>query len=69
MKGFKTVAFNILLGGTLIARMFNPDAPLPDAETVAGTVDLVDQALATGLVVGNLVLRAVTNSPIFKKNP
>lgn len=68
LKGYKTYIFNGLMALIMIARAFMPDAELPDDETVRSATDaLVDNWDAFFLVVGNLALRAFTNSPVFFK--
>jgi len=67
-KGYKTVAFNVLMSLVTIITMFNPGSELPDAETVQGGINAVEAAVVAVWTVGNLILRAVTDSPIFKKD-
>jgi len=67
LKGYKTVAFNVVMSLITILTMFNPGSELPDAETVQGGIDAVEAAVVAVWTVGNLILRAVTDSPIFKK--
>lgn len=67
LKGFKTVAFNLAMGGIMLVRALNPDAELPGQEAVQSAVDNLDVALTSLWAVGNLVLRAVTSTHIFDK--
>lgn len=67
MKGYKTIAFNVIMAGIAIVHSLNADATLPDAAAVQGAVDQFQLALAAVWGVGAVILRAVTTSPIFKK--
>jgi hypothetical protein len=67
LKGYRTVVFNAIMTLTMIYTLWQPDAVLPDAETVNQTLDTVEAAIAALWGVGNVVLRAVTSSPIFKQ--
>jgi len=58
MKGWRTVAFNLVMG---VVSIFGITAV--DAETVNTAI----AGAAAIWTVGNIVLRAVTNTPIFKK--
>ena len=69
MKGYKTIAFNILMSVIAIVSLWNPDAELPDAATVQSGLDATETAIVSVWGIGNLILRAVTNSPIFKSSP
>ena len=57
MKGSKTVAFNALM--TLVG--------LVGAQVDPETATRVIEAFALIWGVGNIILRAVTNTPIFKR--
>lgn len=67
LKGYKTVAFNVIMAILPIVAILNPDAQLPSGETISQNLDVIFGAYATLTATGNLILRAVTNSPIFKK--
>ena len=67
LKGFKTIAFNVLMLVIMGVRVINPEAELPDAEAVESTVISVDAALTALWGFVNIILRSVTDSPIFKK--
>lgn len=66
-KGFKTIAFNTVMAIVLVVRIFNPEAELPDEVAVEAAVVSFDQGFQAVLVIGNLILRGFTNSPIFNK--
>jgi hypothetical protein len=68
MTGFRTILFNILVGGTLIVRAFAPEAEVPSQEELAVTADTVDKYLAAVYVAGNVILRFVTKTPVFNRN-
>jgi hypothetical protein len=67
MKGWKTVLFNAVMVVIALVTTLNPDAEKPDAAAVQGAIDTGEAAFATIWGVGNVILRALTNSPIFKK--
>lgn len=67
MKGYKTVAFNVVMTVIALVMVFNPDAELTDAAAVQASVDLVDAGFMSFWGIVNVILRGVTDSPIFKK--
>lgn len=67
MKGYKTIAFNVVMAVIAIVHSLNSDAQLPDAAAVQGAVDHFQVFFNGFLIVGNTILRAVTTSGIFKK--
>lgn len=68
-KGYRTVLFNIVMAVVMITKSLNPDMESPSAEEVQQAVDMLDAAIAAVWGIGNVVLRAITTSPIFKKEP
>lgn len=69
LKGYKTIIFNVVMGLVMILRALSPESELPDAENVEDTIDSLDAALTAVWGVGNIILRAITDSPIFKQEP
>lgn len=69
LKGYRTIGFNVIMAILMLARAMNPEVDLPDRQTVEGAVDGLTAGLASFWAVGNVILRAVTTSPIFKKEP
>lgn len=67
LTGYKTYLFNGVMASIMIVRVVVPDAEVPSEGTVQGLVDNVDAMLVSLMVVGNLVLRAFTNGPVFWK--
>jgi len=67
LKGFKTIAFNLIMTLTMVYQMWQPDVELPDAEQVTGAIDSAEAAITAIWAIGNMWLRAITDSPIFKK--
>ena len=67
-KGFKTVAFNVVMAIVAALTILVPEqaAELPTGEVVTETIDLVEAGVVALWTVGNIILRAITNSPIFK---
>jgi hypothetical protein len=69
LKGYKTAIFNAVMTVVMVLRLWNPDAELPDADTVSQGLDTIDAAIAAIWGTGNMILRAITDTPIFKKEP
>jgi hypothetical protein len=67
MKGYKTLVFNGLMAIVAIVHALNTDAQLPDAAAVQGVVDQFSTWFEGALVVGNIILRAITTTPVLKK--
>jgi hypothetical protein len=67
MKGYKTLAFNGIMAIVAIMHALNNDAQLPDAAAVQGVVDNFSTWFEGALVVGNIILRAITTTPVLKK--
>ncbi len=67
LKGFKTIAFNVIMVVVMGVRVINPEAELPDEAAVEATVMSLDAALTAVWGIGNIILRAITDSPIFSK--
>lgn len=67
IKGFKTFAFNVVMTIVMAVRVLNPEAELPDEAAVEAAVMSWDAGLTALWGIGNLVLRALTDSPIFRK--
>ena len=59
MKGFKTIAYGALLAALSI--LSNPEMQI----WVGENLPYVGSGIATGIII----LRALTNSPMFKKEP
>ncbi len=68
LQGFKTVIFNVVMGVIMFVRALSPESELPTEEAVTTSVDALDAFLTAAWAVGNLILRAVTNAPIFNRN-
>lgn len=69
LKGWKTIAFNVLMGAVLLLNQFGlfGSDPVPVADQVHAGLDSIEQGVAGLLVVGNMILRAVTNTTVLKK--
>ena len=66
MEGYKTIIFNILLGLVLLINQLDPTIPLP-VESVPLATEGIIQLIAIIGVVGNLILRYFTKTPIAYK--
>lgn len=67
IKGYKTVVFNVLVGLLLVWKAVSPESELPSQDMLSQLVDSLYGALDAILVVGNIVLRAVTDTTIGRK--
>lgn len=68
MKGYKTVIFNLLMMVIGVIAVLNPHAQLPAGADVQSAIDASAVAYSAVWGIGNLILRAVTDTPIFKGN-
>ncbi len=67
VKGYKTVVFNVLIGLVMVWKAVSPESELPTPELLNGLLDSLYASLDAILVVGNIVLRAVTNTSVGRK--
>lgn len=67
MKGYRTILFNIVMTFLAAVTIVAPDADLPTADDVQSTLGAVETAIVAVWGIGNMILRAITTSPIFKK--
>jgi hypothetical protein len=67
MKGYRTIIFNVIMAGLAALRILSPESILPSDVDVNAALTAVDEAIAAVLVIGNLILRAFTDSKIGKK--
>ncbi len=67
MKGYKTVVFNAALALVAIWKIYYPEQEMPGEMEIERAVDVFWEIFSAVAVVGNVGLRAVTTTPIFKK--
>jgi hypothetical protein len=67
MKGFKTIIFNALMGIIALWKIYFPEQEMPGEAEVQAAVDVFWQILSGVTVAGNVLLRFVTKTPIFKR--
>lgn len=67
LQGYRTLVFNAIMAGLLIMRAVYPEAELPDDKAISAVLDLLYNSVEALTVVGNVILRAFTTTPIFKK--
>lgn len=67
VKGYKTVIFNVLIGLLMVWKAVSPESELPTPDMLNGLLDSLYASLDAILVVGNIVLRAVTNTSVGRK--
>lgn len=67
MKGYRTIAFNVLMALIAILTALYPQAIFPEAVAVEEIIEVVFAAVAGVTGIGNVLLRAVTNTPVGKK--
>ena len=69
IKGWKTILFNIIMTVVMLISVWGGfgDAPAPTGEDIQSAIDQLDAAIAAIWGIGNLILRAITNTSIFKR--
>jgi hypothetical protein len=67
MKGYRTFVFNIIVALVALVRVAYPEYIAPSDMEINEFLDQLDMAIMVVLWVGNLGLRFITNTPIFKK--
>ena len=67
MKGFKTVIFNGAMALVAVWKIYFPEQEMPGEVEVQQAVDVFWQIFSAVAVAGNIALRAVTKTPIFRK--
>lgn len=66
MKGYKTVAFNALMTVGMFITVWTGHDTTAEVEVVKDNVLNISTALTVVWGIGNVWLRAITDSPIFK---
>ncbi len=69
MKGYKTVAFNLLMGGVMLMAtlgLFDAGA-VPDAVEINAFIDKMEAFGVAVWTVGNWIIRKYTTTAIFNK--
>ena len=66
MKGYKTIIFNLVMTGLMVLKMMSPETEIPGEDEISAGIDLVDGAITFVWGIGNLFLRAITDTPVFK---
>ena len=64
MKGYRTVVFNLVMGVVMLVNQVY-GTEIGEAQ-VGATIDALDAGLTGLWAIGNVVLRAVTNTAIFR---
>ena len=64
MKGYRTIAFNVIMTVIVALRLWLPDTELPGEEEIEKGLDAVEAGLTFLWGIGNVVLRAITDTPI-----
>lgn len=67
VKGYRTIIFNVLIGLFMVWKAVSPESELPTPDMLNGLLDSLYASLDSILVVGNIVLRAVTNTSVGRK--
>lgn len=69
LKGYRTMIFNGIMAVLVVFKYIYPDAELPDAAVIGSLLDGIIANIEAITVVGNVILRAFTTTPVFKKEP
>lgn len=67
LKGYRTIIFNVIMTAFMFIQLWNPSADLPSGPEVTEGLIQLETALAFIWGIGNIILRAITDTPIFKK--
>lgn len=67
LKGYRTVAFNVIVGLLMVWRAVSPADEIPSESQVSTLLDSLYASLDAILVVGNIVLRKFTDTPLGRK--
>ena len=67
LKGYRTVIFNLVMTVVMVFSLWKPGESWPGASEINSFLDSFEVAFAFLWGLGNIVLRAVTDTPIFKK--
>jgi hypothetical protein len=67
LKGYKTAIFNVVMPLLLMYASFNPGSDTPDAAAVHQGLTAIESAITIIWAAGNWVLRAFSNTTMFKK--
>lgn len=67
MKGYKTVIFNAAMAFVAVWKIYFPETDMPAELEIQQAVDTFWQIFSAVMVAGNIGLRAVTTTPIFRK--
>lgn len=69
LKGYRTVVFNIVIGGIMLVNQIwgSADQPIADPNVVTESIDKIDIGLTVIWTVGNIIFRAITNTAIGQK--
>lgn len=67
LQGYRTVIFQLIMFGFAMVHMLAPNAELPDQDKVNQGVDAIMAAITFIWLVGGIIMRYLTKSPIGKK--
>lgn len=67
LKGYRTVIFNVIVGLLMVWRAVAPGDEVPTEGMINTLIDSLFNALDAFLVVGNIVLRKLTDTPLGRK--
>lgn len=69
LVGYRTLIFNGIMAVVLIYNAVTPDAPIAEGEVQTFVDGLIAHADALITIVGNVVLRFMTKTPVFSAVP
>ena len=67
LKGYRTIIFNVIMTLFMFINLWSPSTELPSGEDVKSAIENLDLAIAFFWGLGNVILRAITDTAIFKK--
>lgn len=69
MTGYRTIVFNLIMAALVAIRAGWPDLIVPSEADVNAFLNAVDAVFAAVMVIGNLVMRFVTKTPVGQQQP
>lgn len=67
LKGYRTIVFNLIMTIVMVLAMWSPGESWPTQPEVNAFLDSLEIVLTFVWGLGNIVLRAITNTPIFMR--
>lgn len=66
IKGYRTIAFNIIMALAAVLTFGGSEVSI-DSTFVSENLEAIENGVIAAWALGNLILRAITTTPIFRK--